>query len=97
MAMVFSRPMRSETQPKNGRVRPLVMRSIVSAKGSAARPNTSTLVTPKSRENEANCEIIISPPVDIMVIMRNISQKTCVFSISRGATSFADVVDGGCR
>ena len=36
--------------------------------------------------------MIISPPVDIMVIIRNISQKTGVFSISRGATSFADVV-----
>ena len=48
-----------------------------------------TLVTPKSRENEANCEMIISPPVDIMVIMKNISQNTFVFSMSAGTTSFA--------
>src|SRR5437870_1787290 len=31
MSMVFSRPMLSETQPKNGRVRPFRMRSIASA------------------------------------------------------------------
>ena len=92
MAIVFSRPMRSEIQPKNGRVSPLVMRSIVSASGNAAKPKRTNLVTPKSRENEANCEMIISPPVDIMVIMKNISQNTFVRSISRGATSFDEVM-----
>ena len=66
----------SDTQPKNGRVRPLVMRSTVSASGNAAMPKTMTLATPKSREKVANCEMIISPPVDIMVIMTNISQNT---------------------
>ena len=90
MAIVFSRPMRSDTQPKNGRVRPLVMRSMVSASGSAARPKTITLATPKSRAKAANCEMTIRPPVDIMVIMTNISQNTGVFSISAGMTSFAD-------
>ncbi|MGO9476208.1 MAG: hypothetical protein ACLPWS_22830, partial [Rhodomicrobium sp.] len=41
MAMVFSRPIRSDTQPKKGRVKPLVMRSKVKAAGMAA------MVTPK--------------------------------------------------
>ena len=83
IAMVFSRPMLSDTQPKNGRVSPLVRRSTVSASGNAARPNTMTLATPKSRENAANCEMIIRPPVDIIVIMKNISQNTgCAASVS---------------
>ena len=46
--MVFSRPIRSDSQPKNGRVRPLVKRSMVSARGSAARPQTTALVMPNS-------------------------------------------------
>src|SRR5207302_1763910 len=82
----------SESQPKNGRVSPLVMRSTVSASGSAASPNTITLATPKSRENAANCEMIISPPVDIIVIMPNRSQNTGVLSIERGSASFAPAV-----
>ena len=44
-----------------------------------------TSATPKSRAKSANCEITIRPPVDIIVIMTNISQKTGVFSISFGA------------
>ncbi len=92
MAIVFSRPMRSETQPKNGRVRPLVMRSNVSANGNAESPNTMTLATPKSREKAANCEMIIRPPVDIIVIMKNISQNTPLRSISFGMTSLTDVI-----
>ena len=85
----------SETQPKNGRVSPLVMRSTVSASGSAAKPSTITLATPKSRANGANCEMIMRPPVDIMVIITNISQKTPVRSISPGATSLAASAMGG--
>ena len=85
--MVDSRPMRSDTQPKNGRVRPFVTRSKVSAKGSAAMPKMTTSATPNSRMTGANCDVTIRPPVDIIVIMTKSSQKSFVFSMSRGATS----------
>src|SRR5580698_2368266 len=81
ISMVFSRPIRSDTQPKNGRVNPLVIRSSVNANGSAAMPKIVRSAIPKLRMNGANCEITIRPPVDIMVIMRNSSQNTGVFSI----------------
>ncbi len=42
--------------------------------------------------NAANCEITISPPVDIMVIMANISQNTGVFCICSGATSGTELM-----
>ncbi|CLA27921.1 Uncharacterised protein [Mycobacterium tuberculosis] len=61
------------------------MRSMVSASGSAAKPQTMTLATPKSFVKFANCEITISPPVDIIVIITNISQKIGVLSICFGA------------
>ena len=38
--------------------------------------------------------MIISPPVDITAVMKNISQNTFVRSISRGVTSFADAMTG---
>ncbi len=82
--MVFSRPMRSDTQPKNGRVRPLVMRSIDSAKGSAGRPKTRESARPQSREKAPNWEMTIRPELAIIVIMTNISQKIGVRSISAG-------------
>ena len=82
--MVFSRPMWSETQPKNGRVNPLAIRCSVSANGSAAMPAISTSAMPKSFITGPNCDTTISPPVDIIVIIRNISQNTGVFSISPG-------------
>ena len=88
-AMVFSRPTWSETQPKKGRVRPLVIRSKVSAKGSAAKPNTIASATPNSLAKAANCATTIRPPVDIIAIMANISQKSGLRSISAGATSRA--------
>ena len=81
MNIVFSRPIRSETHPKNGRVSPLVMRSTVSASGSAAMPHTVILAMPKSAAKLPICEITISPEVDISDIITNISQKTGVFSI----------------
>ena len=87
--MVFSRPIRSETQPKNGRVNPLVIRSNVSANGNAAIPKIVTSAMPKLRMTGANCEITIRPPVDIMVIMTNSSQNTGVFSIAAGGVSAA--------
>jgi len=93
-AIVFSRPIWSDSQPKNGRVKPLVMRSTVKANGNAARPNTRTFATPKSREKAANCEMIINPPVDIIVIIANSSQNTGARSICRGATSRDRVIAG---
>src|SRR5579871_593381 len=84
MNMVRSRPILSDTQPKKGRVSPLAMRCSVSAKGSAAMPEIVTSAMPKSRITGANCETTISPPVDIMVIMRNISQKIGVRIICSG-------------
>ena len=75
ISIVFSRPMRSEIQPKNGRVAPFVMRSSDSASGSTGSPNTSTPAMPKSRVNAPICDVTISPVVDIIVIMANISQK----------------------
>ena len=84
---MFSRPIRSDTQPKKGRVNPLSRRSTVSANGRAASPRTRTSATPKSRAKLAKFDVTMRPPVDIMVIITNISQKIGVFSIWAGATS----------
>ena len=72
---IAPRPIWSDTQPKNGRVSPLVKRSMVSARGSAAAPQTSIFATPNSVAKLAICEMTISPDVDISVIITNISQK----------------------
>ena len=90
MPIVFSRPIWSDTQPKNGRVKPLVMRSKVSANGIAASvtPRMTTVVVasmPNALAKLVNCVITMRPPVDIIDIMTNISQNTGVFSISSGA------------
>src|SRR6202171_3251496 len=74
MNMVLSRPIRSDTQPKKGRVKPLVKRSIVKASGNAAMPKMVASVMPKSFEKDAICEMTMRPDVDIIVIMTNISQ-----------------------
>lgn len=81
--MVCSRPKRSEINPNSGRVKPLVKRSIVNASGSAAMPNTTARLMPKSSANTAICEVTISPEVDIIAIMANISQNSGWRSISR--------------
>ena len=105
-AMVFSRPMRSDTQPKNGRVRPLQKRSIVSASGRAAKPHTASLAMPKSPANAPICDVTIRPEVDIIDIIANISQKTGLrsmdaVSMSRSAAPLASRVGaaatGGAR
>src|ERR1700693_6348403 len=88
-AMVFSRPMWSDTKPKNGRVRPLVMRSKVKAAGMAAMvaPRMVTVAVgpiPNALATLVNCVMTIRPPVDIIDIMTNISQNTGDRSISRG-------------
>ena len=87
MPMVFSRPIRSEIQPKKGLVSPLAMQSTVTARGRAATPNTITPATPKSLVKLANCEMTINPQVDIIAIIANISQKTRVFSMPLGEHS----------
>jgi hypothetical protein len=95
--MVFSRPKRSDTRPNRGRVSPFVKRSIVSASGSAARPNTSTLLTPKSAAKVAICEVTISPEMDMIVIMRNISQNSGVRSVRDGGMSGTLRPSANCR
>ena len=85
-AIVFSRPITSEIQPKKGRVRPLQIRSMDSARGTAADPKTSALPRPKSVAKLLKFETTIRPPVDIIVIMTNISQKIGDRSITPGAT-----------
>ena len=86
IVIVYSRPILSDTQPNNGRVKPFVTRSMVNANGSAAIPNTMAPVMPKSLANAPICEITIKPDVDIMDIIKNINQKTGVLSIVFGAT-----------
>src|ERR1700688_2181554 len=81
MNMGFSRPIRSDTQPKNGRVNPLVTRSSVKASGNAPIPKMVALARQKSLEKDAICEMTMSPDVDIIVIIKNMSQKTGVFNI----------------
>ena len=83
-AMVASRPIWSETQPKNGRVSPFVKREIVSDSGSAATPSTSTCATLYSLAKGPTLDTTINPLVDIMLIMTNKSQKTGFCSISHG-------------
>ncbi len=77
MNMVFSRPMWSDTQPKNGRVNPLRMRSIDSAKVSAGKVSqakvTGTSAIWKSRAIGASCAVAIRPPA---AIMTNIAYMT---------------------
>ena len=89
--------MRSETQPKNGRVRPLVTRSNVSAAGTAAMvtPRITTVVfasIPNALAKLVNWVMTMRPPVDIIDIITNISQNTGDLSISPGATPGASVV-----
>ena len=84
---MFSRPIPSDSQPKKGRVNPLSRRSTVSANGKAASPSTRMSATPKSRAKLAKFDVTIRPPVDIIVIMTNISQKIGVFNIEAGAAS----------
>ena len=88
MNIVFSRPMLSDTQPKNGRVTPFSMRSIESAKVSAGRVMpirlTGTLATLKSLAIGASCAVAISPPAPTSTNMTYITQKIGDASISHG-------------
>ncbi len=66
MSIVISRPMWSETQPKNGRVNPFSTRSIVNANVSAGSVNpmmlTGTSAILKSLAIGASCATAIKPP-----------------------------------
>ena len=79
MNIVFSRPIWSDTQPKNGRVRPFSTRSIDSAKVSAGRvmPSrlTGTSATLKSLAIGASCAVAIRPPAPTSTNIRYITQK----------------------
>ena len=88
MNIVFSRPMLSETQPKNGRVTPFSTRSIASAKVSAGsvRPRilTGTSAILKSLAIGPSCAVAISPPAATMTNMKYMTQKTGLRSTSIG-------------
>src|SRR3569833_768152 len=79
-----TQPKKTETQPKNGRVRPLVTRDRVSDSGKAAIPSTRISATLYSRANGPTFDVTIRPLVDIMLIMMKSSQNTGFFNISRG-------------
>ena len=74
----------SDTQPKNGRVRPLVTRDKVSDSGSAAMPSTIDLATLILAGERPDVRRHHQAEVDISAIMTNSSQNTGLFSISRG-------------
>ena len=77
--MVFSRPIVSETQPKNGRPKPSKMRSSEIANVNAAiwKPASVTGVSAilKSCAIGAICAAVIRPPAATMTNTRYITQK----------------------
>ena len=79
MNMVFSRPIMSEIQPKNGRVRPLRTRSMVAANVTAvivtAISVTGTLSTFQSTAIGLRLAVTINPPAPTITNMKYISQK----------------------
>ena len=84
--MVFSRPMWSDTQPKNGRVSPFSTRSIVAAKVKAGSVMpmrlTGTSAILKSLAIGPSCAVAMRPPAAIMTNIRYMTQKTGVPAIS---------------
>ncbi len=80
MNMVFSRPIWSDTQPKNGRVSPFNTRSIASAKVNAGIVRNSSVTgvfaTPKSVAMTESCAVAINPPAPTRTNSRYISQNT---------------------
>jgi hypothetical protein len=89
MNIVVSRPIRSDTQPKNGRVTPFSTRSIESANASAGRvsPNsvTGASATWKSCAIGPSCAVAIRPPAPIITNIAYRTQKSGVASILAGA------------
>ena len=88
MNIVFSRPIRSETQPKSARVTPLSTRSSVSANCSAGsvspRIETGTVSILKSLAMGASCAVAIRPPVLTITNMAYITQNGALASTSTG-------------
>ena len=88
ISIVSSRPMWSETQPKNGRVSPFSTRSIVNAKVSAGsvRPRMLTGMSPilKSFAIGASCATAISPPAATRTNITYMTQNTGSRTISSG-------------
>ena len=79
MNMVFSRPIMSETQPKNGRVRPLRIRSMVAANVTAVMVMpisvTGMASTFQSTAIGFRLAVTIKPPAPTITNMKYISQK----------------------
>ena len=68
--MVFSRPIWSETQPKNGRAPPLARLSTMSAVASTVLPpSRSILSRPKSLAMSESCAVAIRPLAETMTNM----------------------------
>ena len=69
--IVISRPIWSETQPKNGRATPFRMLSTMPATTSVVpampKNTTSSLSRPKSRAMGPSCAVAIRPPAATMV------------------------------
>ncbi len=77
--IVFSRPILSDTQPKNGRVSPFRMRSIDRAKvrAGSVRPisETGTVSILKSLAMGASCAVAIKPPAPTSTNITYMTQK----------------------
>src|SRR5262249_55960955 len=88
MNMVFSRPIRSDTQPKNGRDKPLSTSPMDNAKVSAGMvsPNsdTGTLSIAKSLAMGASCAVAIRPLLPTMTNIAYISQNGGDLSTGEG-------------
>src|ERR1041384_2867686 len=89
MNIVSSRPMWSDTQPKNGRVTPFRTRSMASAKVNAGSVSPSMLTgvsaMPKSLAIGASCAVAMRPPAPTRTNITYMIQNTGVLRTSIGA------------
>ena len=89
MNIVFSRPIMSDTQPKNGRVMPLSTRSMVAANVTAVMVMpirvTGTASTFQSTPIGLRLAVTIRPPAPTITNMKYISQKIGWRTTSVGA------------
>jgi hypothetical protein len=89
MNIVCSRPIWSDTHPKNGRDNPLSTRPTDKAKLSAGmvspRIDTGTLSIAKSAATGASCAVTIRPLVPTITNIAYISQNGSDFNTSAGA------------
>ena len=88
MNIVFSRLAKSDSQPKNGRDKPLPTRPIASAKLRAGMVtpsiDTSAVSIAKSRATGASCAVTINPPVPTMTNIAYMNQNGDDRSVSEG-------------